>query len=123
MASVAIAICLFTAILGALGVASPERLAGVFRRFQTATGLYVGAAVRLTFGVALFLSSPDSRAPDTIRVLGVIFGVGGLAMPFYGRLRYSRILEWFLALGPGFVRAWGAVALAFGLWVAYALVP
>ena len=123
MAFVALAVCLVTAVLGALGVASPERFASVLRRLSTARGLYVGAAVRLVLGVALFSSAPESRAPDTMRVLGVIFGVGGLVMPLYGRQRYRRILEWFLALGPRFTRAWGAVALAFGLVVAYAVVP
>ena len=72
--------------------------------------------------MALFVSAPDSRAPDTLRVVGVLFAVAGLVLPFYGAERFRRTLEGFLALGLGFSRAWGALALGVGLLLAYAVV-
>jgi hypothetical protein len=123
VAFVSLALCLFVAILGALGLASPERFTGVVRRFQTLTGLYVAVAFRLVLGVALFVSAPDSRNPDLLRILGVLFFMGGLVLPLIGPARFRWILEFFVELGPGVTRAWGALALVLGLLLAYAVVP
>ena len=77
MTLVALIICLLLSALGALGVASPSRLLGVVRKFQTPMGLYFAAALRVVLGVALFFAAPTSRAPDLIRILGVVIIVMG----------------------------------------------
>ena len=123
MTFVALALCVFVAAIGALGVVSPDRLLGVVRRFQSPTGLYAAAAIRLVFGVALFLAAPTSRAPEIVRVLGVFIIVAGLITPFFGVERFRRIVEWWSALGPVVVRIWAASTLVLGLWLAYAVVP
>ncbi len=123
MTLVALIICLLTSALGALGIASPSRLLGVVRYFQTPAGLYVAAALRLVLGVALFFAAPTSRAPELVRILGVVIIVAGLITPFFGLERFRRLLEWWSALGPGFFRAWAAFALVFGFLLAYAVVP
>ncbi len=123
MTLVALVLSLFIAALGALGIASPARLLGFVRYFQTPGGLYLAAALRVVLGVALFFTAPTSRAPDLIRILGVVSIVAGLITPFFGLERFRRLLEWWSALGPGFVRAWAAFALVFGLLLAYAVVP
>jgi hypothetical protein len=123
MAWVAVTLSLAIACLGALGVVSPERLLATVRRFQTPTGLYVAAAIRVALGVALFVAAPTSRAPETLRVFGgVVVGIG-LMTPLFGLARYRRLLDWWMSRGSGFVRAWAAIALAFGLLLAYAVAP
>ena len=123
MTPVALVLSLFIAALGALGVASPSRLLGVVRSLQTPGGLYFAAALRLILGVALFFAAPGSRAPDLLRILGVVVVVAGVLTPLFGLERFRRLLEWWSAQGPIFVRVWGAFALGLGLLLAYALYP
>jgi uncharacterized membrane protein YidH (DUF202 family) len=119
----ALLLSLLIAALGALGVASPSRLLGLVRYLQTPAGLYVAAALRLVLGLALFFAAPGSRAPELLRILGVVIIVAGLITPFFGLERFRRLLDWWSARGPAFVRVWAAFALAFGLLLAYAVVP
>lgn len=123
MAVVALILSLFIAALGGLGVASPSRLLGVVRSFQTPAGLYYAAGLRVVLGTALFFAAPDSRAPGLLRVLGVFVIVAGVITPFFGLERYRRLLEWWSLQGPVFVRVWAACALLFGLLLTYAVAP
>lgn len=123
MTLVALVLSVFIAALGALGVASPSRLLGVVRSFQTPAGLYFAAALRVVLGVALFFAAPASRAPELIRILGVVIFVGGLITPLFGLERFRRLLDWWSARGSAFIRAWAAFALAFGFLLAHAVLP
>ena len=96
------------------------RLVTLARRFQTPSGLYVAAASRVLFGAALFLAAPESRAPMAIRVAGI---AAGLALPWIGRERLRHMFDWWAARGAYVIRALGAVVLASGLVLLYALLP
>lgn len=123
MTIVALTLSLAIAALGAVGIVAPGRLLDVVRHFQTPGGLYVAAGIRLVLGVALLFAASGSRAPVALRILGVFVILVGLATPFFGIDRFRRLLDWWSAQGPGFVRIWAAFALAFGLLLAYAVVP
>jgi hypothetical protein len=123
MTFVALALSLCVAALGALGIVSPLRLVEFFRLFQSPTGLYAAAAFRVALGAALFFAAPASRAPETIRILGIIILVAGLVTPMVGLERLRRIIDWWSMRGPTFTRIWAGVALAFGLLLAYAVTP
>ncbi len=123
MTWLALVLSLFIAALGALGVVSPSRLVGVVRYFQTPAGLYFAAALRVVLGVALFFAAPTSRAPELIRILGIVIIVAGVITPFFGLERFRKLLDWWFARGSIFLRAWAAIALALGLLLAYAVVP
>ena len=58
-----------------------------------------------------------------LTVLGIFIGVMGLITPFFGVDRFRRLLDWWSALGPGFLRVWGAFALVLDLLLAYAVAP
>jgi hypothetical protein len=120
---VAFGISLLIAALGGLGIVSPPRLLGVVRRFQTPAGLFAATALRLVLGAALFLAAPASRAPETVRIVGMIVFVAGLITPFFGVERFGRLLDWWSALGPAVIRTWASFALVFGLLLAYAVAP
>jgi hypothetical protein len=113
---------LFMAALGLLGVVAPPRLIGFVRSWQTPTGLYAAAALRLVLGVALFLAAPTSRAPDVLQPLGVFVFAAGVATPFFGLERFRKLLDWWSARGSGFLRTWACFALGFGLLLVYAVV-
>ncbi len=123
MAFVALALSLFVAALGALGMFSPTRLLNIVRHFQNPAGIYAAAALRIILGVALFLAAPTSRAPEVVRILGIIILVAGLITPLFGLERFRRLLDWWSAWGPAFMRVWAGFALAFGLLLAYTVVP
>ena len=122
MSLVVVIFGLLMAALGLLGLMAPQRLIGFVRSWQTTTGLYAAAALRLALGAALFLAAPTSRAPDVLQVLGVFVFVVGLATPFFGLERFRKLLEWWSARSPGFVRTWAGVVLGFGLLLVYAVV-
>ena len=123
MKIVALVLTLFAAALGALGLLSPTRLLDIVRHFQSLAGLYVAGAFRVILGGALFFSAPTSRAPKAVRILGIIILVAGLFTPLFGVERFHRLLSQWSAQGPMFLRVWAALALAFGLFLAYAVVP
>lgn len=121
MKRVALALSLFVASIGALGVIRPEALVAIARLFQTPTGLYVAAGLRIVFGVALLVAASTSRAPAVISVLGIVVLVAGLIAPFVGPERVRAIVDWWSSLGPLVMRAWAAFALAFGCLLTWAL--
>jgi uncharacterized membrane protein YidH (DUF202 family) len=123
MTAIALVFSLLIVALGALGLISPSRVVRVARYFQTSAGLYFAGAVRLAMGVALFFAAPASRAPEILRILGLVVIVAAVITPFFGLERYRRLVDWWSARGPAFVRAQAAFALALGLLLAYALVP
>jgi hypothetical protein len=123
MTVIALVFSLLVAAMGALGIVSPSRLLGVVGYFQTPAGLYFAASVRLVMGVALLFAAPASRAPEVLLILGVVIIVAGFITLFFGLERFRRLIAWWSAQGPAFVRAWAAFACAFGLLLTYALVP
>jgi hypothetical protein len=123
MAYVALILSLFIAALGAIGIVSPERLMSIVRQFQSQAGLYAAAILRMVLGVALFVAAPASRFPEVIRIVGIIIFVSGFFTPLFGLERFRRIFNWWSTRPPAFQRVWAAFALAFGLFLAYAVAP
>lgn len=105
------------AAIGAAGVAAPQRLLGVVRRLQNAAGLYSIAAVRVLYGVSLYLVGPDSSSPQIVRGLGVFVTIAGLITPLIGVRRFGVLLDWWASKGFGFIRGWSALACTFGLFL------
>jgi len=123
MAYAAFAVSVFIALLGVLALVSPERFTGIARRLRSRVGLYIAAGFRLVFGGIFYLAADDSRAPEVFHFLGVLFIVAGLLMPLFGTKLFFALLDWWLARGPGFIRAWGVVALGGGFLLAQAVLP
>jgi hypothetical protein len=123
MTFVALVFAIFVTAMGALGVLAPDRLLGLVRGVQTPAGLYGVAVMRLVFGAAIYLAAAESRAPELLRVFGLITVLAGIVTPFIGLERVGRLIDWWSGLGPQVVRAWAVVALALGLGLAYALFP
>ncbi|MDH3583305.1 MAG: hypothetical protein OER86_03740 [Phycisphaerae bacterium] len=111
-------------IFGALICVQPQILdRTITRLFQTPTGLYVAAGIRLFLGVALCTAASTSRAPKTLCILGIIFIVAALSLPVIGFEKVRGFVEHAMEFGPGFFRAWGAMAVLFGGFLAYSVAP
>ncbi len=120
MTLVALILSLLIAAFGALGVVSPARFIAVVRSFETPAGLYLAGAIRAALGIALYFSAPASRAPEFMRVLGIVITAVGVATPMLGRSRRAtRVLS---GTGLG-VRGWAGLAVVLGLLLAFAVSP
>lgn len=119
----AMALGFVVAAIGVLAIASPTILLEFGRSMQSPGALYVVAAVRVAFGTILFWAAPNSRAPVTLRVLGIFIIIAGLVTPFFGVEQSHGMLGWLSAQGSFLTRAWPAIAIVFGLFIAYATSP
>ncbi|MCM3876405.1 MAG: hypothetical protein NEA02_08300 [Thermoanaerobaculia bacterium] len=122
MAQAALLIGLFIAGLGTLGIAAPEVFVRAVRFFQTPPTIYLAAVIRVAVGIVLILAAAASRAPRVLRVLGFLIVIGGVLTPFVGIRGAEVIIGWWSAGGHAFVRVWAGVALAIGVFIAYAVV-
>lgn len=122
MVFLAIALSVLLIGLGLWGILSPVTLLAFLSRWQTREGLWTGAALRLIFGLALWSAAPLSRAPTTLQVVGVIFVVAGIAMPFIGLARFKSMVAWWLNKPPSFTRVWAGATLALGVFFVWAVV-
>jgi hypothetical protein len=118
----ALLVALVTIVVGIAGVVSPENVTTVRRLyFATPLGLYAAAGVRVAMGIVVIVCAPASRAPKTLRALGAIVCVQGLAATIFGPERARTILEWEAMQGSAILRAGAAVALATGCFLAFAV--
>ncbi len=114
---------LIVTAIGILGMAAPALLLDAMRFTQTSVGLYVVAALRVAFGLILIGVAATSRAPRTLRILGVFVVVAGTITAVIGVERAHAIVDWWSAQGTAFMRSWAALAVILGLFIIYAVAP
>ena len=105
------------------GLVRPDVLARVARYSFSPSGLYVVAVVRLAIGLIFFLAASSSRAPRTLRVIGVMICVVSVALGFCTIEYGDALREWWTLHGAGFVQVGVLFAFAVGAFVAYATAP
>ena len=111
----AMALAFVVAAIGVLGVTAPAVLLEFGRSLQSTGALLVVAALRVAFGAILLWAAPDSRTPRTLRIIGVLVVVAGVATPFLGVER-TPSASFVARVLPG-------ATIVFGLLVAYAAMP
>jgi hypothetical protein len=122
MRSAALLVAAFTIIVGIVGLISPDSVTTARRLyFATPVGLYTAGAVRVAMGLVVILIAPASRAPKTLRALGAVMCMQGLAATLLGPDRARAVLEWETMRGTALLRVGAAVALAAGCFLAYAV--
>lgn len=118
MRVIALLIATLMVLLGLTGVLWPEGLIRQLHQSFSATGLYVIALVRMVLGALLFLAARATRTPKTMRVLGSIIFVAGIATALISVERAQLMKDWMLAHGPDTLRIAACVPLVAGLFVA-----
>ena len=108
-------------IIGIAGLIAPDRLIAAGRSVITPVGLYAIAALRVGMGLVLMLIASTSRAPKTIRTLGAVVFLAGLATPLFGVDRSRGIADWAAVQGPTLLRGVAGVILAIGSFIAWAV--
>jgi hypothetical protein len=115
-------VALFSVGVGIGGLISPERGTEIRRQyFATPVRLYAAGAVRIAMGLVVILSAATSRAPTTLRALGGVMCMQGLSATLMGPEHARAVLEWETAQGNTLLRVGAAVALAAGLFLAFAV--
>jgi hypothetical protein len=117
----ALLIALFTISVGTVGIVSPDSLTTARRLyFAMPAGLYVAGAFRVAMGLVLILAGPASRWPKTVRALGAVVCLQGMAATLFGPERARAILEQ-EAMHTALLRAGAGVALVSSGFVAFAV--
>jgi hypothetical protein len=114
MRILALLVALFIMVVGVAGVFAPDVLIRMGRYVVTPGGLYSIAVLRVGIGLVLILVARISRAPKTLRVVGTVVLVAGLATPLFGVERTRAVLEWESTQGAALIRIGGGLALALG---------
>ena len=123
MKTLAFIIALLMVAMGLTGIVCPDCLVRIGHYSFTSIGLYVVAGLRVMIGLVFFLAAPASRAPKTLRILGVLVCIGGVVTAFLSVDRTQALLDWWAAHGSGFVRFGATFALAIGSFIAYLTAP
>jgi hypothetical protein len=82
--------------------------------------LLIGVLVLL---VVFLLAAPASRAPRTLRVLGLFVIIAGLTTPWFGVARSLAVLDWWASVGPSLRRLEAGMAVALGSLLVYVFRP
>ncbi|HZY30054.1 MAG TPA: hypothetical protein VFF86_00285 [Candidatus Methylomirabilis sp.] len=126
MKNLAFVVALLILAVGAVGILVPSGLVWIAQHSVTSGVFYVIATVRVAFGAVLISVASVTRTPKTLRVLGYLVLIAGIATALTGLVAIERaraIIEWWLQQGSGGVRLAGALVLALGGFVAYACAP
>ena len=115
MKAIALLIAALMVLLGLTGVLWPEGLMQLATYSFTATGLYVAAAVRVVLGALLFIVARATRTPKTVRVIGLLILVAGIATALIPVERAQLMKDWWIGHGPNTLRIAACVPLVAGI--------
>ena len=121
MRLLALLIALLIMVAGLTGILAPDRLLALRQYVVTPVGLWVITALRVGIGLVLIQVARISRAPRTLRALGAVVIVAGLATPFFGVERSRAVLDRAATQGRALMLVEGCVALALGVFLAFAV--
>jgi hypothetical protein len=115
-------IAVLSIIVGVAGLVSPDGGMALRRWYFATPGLfYAVVAVRSAMGIGLILAAARSRWPRTLRALGAVVCLQGLAATLLGLDHARAIMEWEGMQGHALLRAGAAVALASGGFIVFAV--
>lgn len=119
MRRIGIAIGALVILLGAFSFAAPGLRISLDRLVMTPAGFYAIAAERVVVGLMLVFAAAASRAPRTVRLLGLVLIIAGLATPWFGVARAEAVLNVFADSGAWLLRLDAAVGIALGGFLVY----
>ncbi|HZE56776.1 MAG TPA: hypothetical protein VE031_02870 [Chthoniobacterales bacterium] len=118
MKAIALFIAALLVLFGLIGVLWPEGLMQLATYSFSRTGLYVVAAARVVLGGLLFFAASATRTPKTVRVIGLLILIAGIATAVISPERADLMKDWLVARGPDTLRIAACIPLAAGIFVA-----
>jgi hypothetical protein len=119
MKAMALFIAALLVIFGLTGVLWPEGLMQVATYSFSRGGLYVVAGARVILGGLLFFAASATRTPKTVRVIGLVVLIAGIATALISPERADLMKDWLLARGPDTLRIAACFPLAAGIFFAW----
>jgi len=104
---------------GAVGLLAPGRLVNFVLWFDNLRGLYVAAAFRIIFGLALIYIAKATQWPEFLHILGLFTLVAGFVLLLLGLEHFHKIVAWWCGQGLGMLRIWSFFALLLGGFLVY----
>src|SRR3954451_12034464 len=89
-------------LASAISFAAPDLRLSLEGSLMTPAGLYAIAVFRVAIGLVFVRAAAGSRAPRTLRVLGLIVISAGLTTPWFGVARAQAVVNWFASAEPLF---------------------
>jgi hypothetical protein len=117
MKAIALLIAALMVLLGLTGVLWPEGVMPLMLYSFSRGGIYVAAAVRIVLGGLLFLAATATRTPKTIRVVGLILVIAGIATALIPLDRAQSIKDWWVTRGPDTIRIVACFPLIAGIFI------
>ena len=117
MKVIALVIAILIILLGLTGVLWPEGLMDLVKYSFTSTGIFVVAITRMVMGAVLLVVAPATRTPKTIRVIGVLIFLAGVATALMSPTRAQLLKDWMVERGPDFLRIAACLPLAAGFFI------
>ena len=114
MKAVLVLIASLMIMLGLTGVFWPEGLIELAKYSFTSTGIYVTAIARVVIGVLLFVCARAASTPKTIRFIGLVILIAGVATFFITGARAEAVRDWLTGHGPDTIRIAACLPLAIG---------
>jgi len=114
-------VAVLIAMMAIFAIVSPKRFLAQFDAFDLPSKVWMLAAIRFVMGVSFWLAAPASGHPTVFRVFGVITVAAAVALPIMGASGISRLLDWWRRRPPAAVRAWGAIATGFAVFLIWSL--
>jgi hypothetical protein len=111
------------ACLGAWIVFDPRGLIAFAELFLTPGGLWFAVVLRVAVGTLLWICASASRTPIVFRILGTLFILSGIALPFVGLDRFLAIAEWGSSQDDLLLRGMGLLTAALGAFFVWSAAP
>lgn len=102
-------------IIGLAVLVAPSVLKKTLKIFLEKKWLPAASIIRIVIGVLFLFAAPETKAPQFIFVLGIIFILAGIILPFIGAKRIERFAEWWLKSSDLIIRLWAILAIIFGI--------
>jgi len=119
IAALVLALCIIVvSLVGIVATDSAMTLRRLY--FATPSRFYAAGAVRIAMGLVLILAASISRWPRILRALGAVMCLQAIAANLFGIERARAIMEWEAMQGTALLRAGAVVALASGVFLAFA---
>ncbi|MDH3576621.1 MAG: hypothetical protein OEO71_02225 [Gammaproteobacteria bacterium] len=112
----------FGALIGMVGLLTPERFRALFTLTTNQTRFLAAIIVRLFIGALLWIAADELRWPQVMRIIAAISIFAAVGILFMGRERFDRLIDWWLSRPDGLLRLSALFAATFGGFLIYVAV-
>jgi len=114
MAVIVVIIGLIILGIGVLVLIAPVSLKKVLHIFLAKQWWTFVTVIRILVGTLFVLAASETGAPLFVRIVGILFILSGIVVPWMGTSRIERLVSWWLQRSDTTLRLWGLFAAAFG---------